>query len=225
MFWILFLLKKNDLLFKWAKGFSVTLKWTECVREVTLLMYLNGFVLTRRPQTSAFQNYHDVNVFAMLKSFHLLYGGAWMQPGDISAWFMHARLRVCASHFQRACVYKSVSLSVSLLRCSCFVPLIRGVQGLHGGLCKISFSCFAMKALLERNRRNSLKWRRARLNYSAFTINFCRLPLPCISTPPRTTEPAGSSWECWQFPARWALWPRGNTSGCGSMDLCVEFAT
>lgn len=105
-----------------------------------------------------------------------------MQPGDISAWFMHARLRVCLSFSVCVCVYKFVSLSVCLLRCSCFVPLMRGIQGLHGGLCKISFSCFAMKALLQRNRRNSLKWRRARLNYSAFTINFCR---HCPHTSPR----------------------------------------
>lgn len=95
---------------------------------------------------------------------------------------MHARPRVCASHFQCVCVCVYICLSVCLLRCSCFVPLMSGVQGLHGGLCKISFSCFATKALLQRNRRNSLKWRRARLNYSAFTINFSASPALHLDT-------------------------------------------
>lgn len=47
------------------------------------------------------------------------------------------------------CVYICVIVSVSVcLSCRCFVSLMRGVQGLHGGLWKIIFSCFAMKALL-----------------------------------------------------------------------------
>lgn len=123
------------------------------------------------------------------------------------------------------CVYKFVSLCVCLLRCSCFVPLMRGVQGLHGGLCKISFSCFAMKALLQRNRRNSLKWRRARLNYSAFTINFCRR---CPHTSPRLASRHLLGPQSLRVhhgnvdPARRALWPRDNTSGCGSVDLCLQ---
>lgn len=62
---------------------------------------------------------------------------------------------------------------------------------------------FCNESSSQRNRRNSLKWWGARLNYSAFTINFCQSPL--ISTPPRTTEPAGSSWECWRFPVQCTL--------------------
>lgn len=49
------------------------------------------------------------------------------------------------------------------LGCSCFVALMRGVQGLHGGLWKIIFSCFAMKALLNvteetRSKGGGLGW-------------------------------------------------------------------
>lgn len=56
-----------------------------------------------------------------------------------------ARLSTCVC----ACVWICVSVSVSVcLGCRCFVSLMRGVQGLHGGLWKIIFSCFAMKALL-----------------------------------------------------------------------------
>lgn len=128
-----------------------------------------------------------------------------------STFGMHVRMRVRIS--LRVCARVNLCLC---LRCRCFVSLMRGVQGLHGGLWKIIFSCFAMKALSRRNRRNSLKWRRARLNYSALTINFGP---HLISTPPRTTGPAGSSWECWQFPVQCTLRPRGNMRGCGSMDF------
>lgn len=50
---------------------------------------------------------------------------------------MSVRISVCTCRFVSVC-----------LSCRCFVSLMRGVQGLHGGLCKIIFSCFAMKALL-----------------------------------------------------------------------------
>lgn len=105
----------------------------------------------------------------------------------------------------------------------CSVSLTRSVLGLRRGLWKMIFPCFCYESSSPRNWRNSPKWRRAPLNYSAFTINFCPPP-PLISTPPWTTESAGSSWECWQFPVRCTLRPCGNMRGCGSMDFC-EFAT
>lgn len=103
----------------------------------------------------------------------------------------------CAPLLISICGCERVSLSACLCR-SCLVPLMRGVQGLRGGPRKISFSCFAMKAILPSNRRNSVKWRTARLNYSAFTINFFATapPPPPPSPPPpppRTAEPARSS--------------------------------
>lgn len=76
MFWILFLLIKTICCSSEQRAFQLDLnEECQCVREVTLLMYLNGFVLTRHPQTT-FPNYDDDDVFALLKSFHLLYGGA-----------------------------------------------------------------------------------------------------------------------------------------------------
>lgn len=62
--------------------------------------------------------------------------------------FWHACLHVfvCQNFSVCVCVCKFVSVCLS---CRCFVSLMRDVQGLHGGLWKIIFSCFAMKALLD----------------------------------------------------------------------------
>lgn len=58
---------------------------------------------------------------------------------------MHVSMHV--SEFRPVCICKFVSVSMCL-GCRCFVTLMRGVQGLRGGLWKIIFSCFARKALL-----------------------------------------------------------------------------
>lgn len=113
-----------------------------------------------------------------------------------------------------ACLYPCVWCSVSLTR---------GVPGLRRGLWKMRFSCFATKALLHVTEETppnggGLGWIIQRLQSISCP------PPPLISTPPWTTESAGSSWECWQFPVRCTLRPRGNMRGCGSMDFC-EFAT
>lgn len=117
---------------------------------------------------------------------------------DTRVWISpHACVCVCVYTFVSVCRYPRVR------GCRCFVSLMRGVQGLHGGLVEDYLLLFCYESSSRRNRRNSLKWRRARLNNSAFTINFAPPLHRFISTPPLGPHgPAGSSWECWRFPIR-----------------------
>lgn len=71
---------------------------------------------------------------------------------------------LCQWHFRHVCQNFPLCVTVCLWVCDCkflsvcqylcvwgyrcFVSLMRGVRGLRGGWCKIIFSCFAMKALL-----------------------------------------------------------------------------
>lgn len=116
-----------------------------------------------------------------------------------------------------------VSVSVSLcLGCRCFVSLMRGVRGPPRRPVQDNLLLFCYESSSERNRRNSLKWRRARLNNSAITINFGpRL----ISTPSRTTGSAGSSWECWQFPVQCILWTPWQPEKLREHGYLCEFAS
>lgn len=112
-----------------------------------------------------------------------------------------------------ACLYPCVWCSVSLTR---------GVPGLHRGLWRMIFSCFATKAFLHVTKETHPNG--GGLGWIIQHLQSISAPPPLISTPLWTTESAGSSWECWQFPVRYTLRPRGNMRGCGSMDFC-EFAT
>lgn len=82
-----------------------------------------------------------------------------------STFGMHVSMRV--SEFLPVCVCKFVS--VSGLQMLCLINERRSGPPRRPGEDNILLFCYESSS--ERNRRNSLKWRRARLNNSAFTIN------------------------------------------------------
>lgn len=109
-------------------------------------------------------------IWSALVSHHRRRWNLTVQRGKRQSSFRDGSI-LCVPDFE-ACLYPCVWCSFSLTR---------GVPGLRRGLWKMIFSCFATKAFSLRNRRNSTKWWRARLNYSAFTINFCP-PAPHLDT-------------------------------------------
>lgn len=134
----------------------------------------------------------------------------------------------CQQHFSAcmlACVCQNFSLCafVNLCQClgsRCLVSLMSGVQGLHGGLGKIIFSCFAMKALLNVTEETPS---------NGEGLGWIIQHLQSILAPPHLdTSPDHRAYRLIMgmltIPSTMHFWPCGNMRGCVSMDMC-EFAT